>query len=96
MNIGCAVHGKSVVLRQLLAPLLFVMVDRPVIPVESAPKNGLAVLIQKLFGYDAAIIGFNVHDAYGIIALSADGDGISSHNVRRKSLLTLLTIVPVL
>ena len=48
------------VVGELFAPFLFITFYRPIITVESAPKNRLSVLIQELLGYNTAIIGFNV------------------------------------
>ncbi len=87
MNIGLTVDCKPIVIRQLLAPFYFVAVNSPVVTVESAPKNCLAVLIQKLLGYYAAVIGFNIDNANSIIALFANRDGVSPHYIKQKILV---------
>lgn len=49
VNVCFAVDDKPVVIRQLLAPALFVAVNRPVVTIVSAPKNGSSAFVQELF-----------------------------------------------
>ena len=87
MNVGCAIYDKSVVFGQLLAPRLFISVNSLIIPVVSAPKNRFSIHVQELIGYYTAIIGFNVHNADSVIALSANRNGVTSYNVQQKILV---------
>ena len=52
-----------------------------VVPIESAPKNGFAVLIQKLLRYYATIIGFDIHYTNRVIALTANGYRVSPYDI---------------
>lgn len=80
MNIGRTVYCKSIVLRQLLTPLLLITVDGPVITVESTPENCFSVPIKELLRDNTAIIGFNVHNTDSIIVLSANRNGVTSYD----------------
>lgn len=82
-----SVYGKTLIFRQHFAPLLVITVDCPIVAVESAPENCSSVPVKELFGKDSAVMGFNIHDVYGIITLSANRNGISSDNVKQEILV---------
>lgn len=90
MNIGCAIYDKPVIFGQLFVSSLLVSVNRPIVTIESAPQDRLSVLIQKLLGYYTAIIGFNIHYTYGIIAFTSDATVYPSTTSIGNSLLALI------
>ena len=84
MHVGNAVDGEPVIFRQLCTPEFAVSVKGPVVPVVPAPKNGPAVLIQKLFRDNGAAGAFDIHDAYGVVGIPVDGDGVSPNNIQKE------------
>ena len=67
MDIRSAVNREPLIIRELLAPSLLVAVYRPVVAIKSAPENRLSRLEQILLRHHATVIGFDIHNADGII-----------------------------
>ena len=82
MDIGFAVDGDTLVIRQLFAPKLATeAADFPIIPVEPPPKHGTPVFIDILLRCHRIIVAFNIHDADGIVDFAADGHTVASNHI---------------
>lgn len=84
MHIGFAVHGNTLIIRQFFAPFLLITVKCPIITVKAAPENCATVFIEVLLADNAGIVGFYIHDAYGVVAFFADCNDIPSDNVKQE------------
>ena len=84
VHIGGAVDEQAVIVGQLLGPGCAITVQGPVVPIEPAPQDRPAASVQKLLCNDIAAGALNVHNAYGLIGLAANGECVSSDNVQKK------------
>ena len=82
MDIGLTVNCDALILWQLFTPgFTTETVDCPVITVKAAPQNSAAILIYKLLGSHRIVEALDVHHAYGIVFLAADGHLVASNNI---------------
>ena len=83
MDIGIAVDDKALVIRQLLLPRGFVMVNCPVAAVIAPPEYGFAVFINKVFSQypvkQPFLRGVYFDAADSVEAPFADGNSIASN-----------------
>ena len=78
MHEDLAVDDKTVVFGELFCPRLAVTLKSPIVAVESAPKDGSAVLIEILLGQDTI---FHEDQANGIVALVVYRNAVSSDDI---------------
>ena len=86
MDVGFAVDGEALIVREFLAPgLTAEPINGPVIPVEPPPQNGSSILIHILLRCHGIIEAFNIHDADGVKRLAANGHAVSSYHIHHFS-----------
>ena len=81
MDVGLTVYGKCFVFGKHLCPQLSVSLERPIVFIESAPKDRTSVFVKVLFNNDPVAEMSDIHYTYGIIGFSVYSDIISSCDI---------------
>ena len=94
VNIRLAVYVKSVVFGEHFCPELAVSLICPVVFIESAPEYRSSVYVEVLLGHNSAVIGFDIHNAYGVVSPAAYRHDVSSHYIKKKILVRGIYFCP--
>ena len=79
---GFAVDGETLVVREFLTPgFTAEPINGPVIPVEPTPQYSASVPIHILFGSNSIIVALDIHNADGIVRLTANGHTVASYHI---------------